>query len=63
MDFKKRGSTILYKNITQSVLNSIEGFIFIQLICSTTEDVLTCKCVILRSMFMAEVSQFSETYL
>ena len=23
----------------------------------------TCKCVILRSMFIAEVSQFSETYL
>lgn len=24
---------------------------------------LTCKCVIFRSIFIAEVSQFSETYL
>lgn len=24
---------------------------------------ITCKCVMLRSMFIAEVSQFSETYL
>lgn len=29
----------------------------------SSESQLTCKCVMLRSMFIADVSQFSETYL
>lgn len=54
---------ILIHNCTGERENVLYIYTYIFKFLPSQIKVLTCRCVILRSIFIAEVSQFSDTYL